>query len=128
MLTLHPPPRGPLPDRLPDETVWVDLLDPTPEERAYVERGAGVRVPTRAQLSEIESSSRIHAEHGGLYMSTPTVLRSAAAKPAASPLGFVLSPQRLITVRFAELPAVATYAAQCENEESPRSSIAAFIG
>jgi magnesium transporter len=128
MLTLHPAPRGPRPDRLPGETVWIDLLDPTPEERAYVERGAGVRLPTRAELSEIESSSRIHAEHGVLYMSTPTVLRSAAGEPGASPLGFVLSPQRLVTIRFAELPAVATYAAQCENEEPPRSSIAAFIG
>lgn len=128
MMILHPAPRGPRPDTLPDKTVWIDLLDPTPEERAYVERGAGVRVPTQAELSEIETSSRIHAEHGVLYMSTPTVMRSSPTEPAVSPLGFVLSPQRLVTIRFAELPAVATFAAQCENEEQPRSSIATFVG
>lgn len=128
MLTLHPAPRDPHPDRLPDEAVWMDLFNPTPEEIAYVERGAGVRVPSVAELSEIESSSRIHAEHGVLYMSTPAVLRTPTAEPAVSPLGFVLSPQRLVTIRFADLPAVAAYAAQCEKEEPPRSSVAAFIG
>lgn len=127
MLTLHPAPSCPRPDRLPDKTVWIDLLDPTPEEIAYVERGAGVQVPSEAALSEIESSSRVHSEHDVLCMSTPMVLRTPAAEPLSSPLGLILSRQRLVTVRFAELPAVAAYAAQCENEP-PRSSIAAFVG
>jgi len=42
--------------------VWIDLLDPTEEERTRVEREFGIRVPSRAELEEIESSSRLRIE------------------------------------------------------------------
>ena len=41
---------------------WIDLLDPTEEERAAAEAVAGLRLPTRAELVEIESSSRANRE------------------------------------------------------------------
>ncbi len=43
---------------------WLDLLDPTPEERATVERNFGLELPSRDDLSEVESSSRIAEENG----------------------------------------------------------------
>ena len=108
--------------------MWIDLHDPTPEETAQVEHELGIRVPTEAALNEIESSSRVYSEHGAMYLSMPMIGRGPDREPVASPLGFVLSPTRLVTIRFAQFPAFQAYAEQCKGDERPHSSIEAFIG
>jgi magnesium transporter len=83
--------------------VWVDLLQPDASEIALVERATSLKLPTREELSEIESSSRLRAADGALYLSAPMVYNADSDDPHATPVGFVLTPDRLITVRFAEL-------------------------
>ena len=46
---------------LPADTVWLDLVEPTPEEDAAVEKALGLSVPTRAEMASIEASSRARA-------------------------------------------------------------------
>ena len=92
--------------------VWWDLLDGTDEERARVERSTGLQVPTKAQISEIESSSRLYIEGDALYLSAPVISRGGAGAPTVSPIGLVLSPHYLVTVRFAALPSFETFAAR----------------
>jgi magnesium transporter len=94
---------------LPADIVWADLLNPTPEETAYVERAAGLRLPSAAELSEIESSSRLRSENGVLYLSAPLVHRATAGDPQTTPVGFVLCPHLLITIRFEMLTAFAAF-------------------
>lgn len=84
--------------------VWLDLMDPTEAERGLVERVTGLRVPGREDLAEIESSSRLSTERGALYLSAPTHVLDAEGVSHSSPLGFVLSERRLVTVRYAALP------------------------
>ena len=81
--------------------IWLDLLDATEGERAVAERAFEMRVPALDELTEIESSSRLRSEGDMLTLSTPMASRKDAARPM-SPLGFVLSDTRLITVRYAE--------------------------
>src|SRR5207244_12504340 len=66
---------------LPPGAVWVDLMKAEPDEIRFVERAAGLRVPTFESLSEIESSSQLRSEGGALYVSTPMVVRAASCKP-----------------------------------------------
>jgi len=114
---------------LPAEVVWIDLLRPEPNEISYVSRTTGLEMPSIADLSEIESSSRLRNEAGALYMSTPLVYRSDTDQPVATPVGFVLTRERLITVRFEELPSFTTFATKDLAEESdPLSSGAVFAG
>jgi magnesium transporter len=87
--------------------VWIDLFDPTPEETARVAQEYQVQVPSRDSLQEIETSSRTRAEGEVLYMSMPLAIQDSARGLAPVPLGFVLSPERLITVRYSEVPAFA---------------------
>ncbi len=61
--------------KLPDNIIWLDLLDPTPEEQQLVETRAKIRVPSKEALSEIEASSRLILQRGVLYLSTPMVAR-----------------------------------------------------
>jgi magnesium transporter len=107
--------------------VWLDLLNPTEEERSVVERATRLRVPTQADLSEIESSSRLSTEGQALYLSTPMTYRSADGISQTSPLGFVLTPQHLITVRFAELPVFDSFAERFAGNQDT-ASVEAYVG
>src|SRR5437667_270300 len=93
---------------LPEGIVWIDLIAPTAEETAFVARTTGLNIASRDELSEIETSSRLRAEKGVLYLSTPSVFRRDDV-PITTPLGFVLSASHLITIRFEELPAFKTF-------------------
>src|SRR5882757_2498186 len=89
---------------LPPDVVWIDLLKPEARETAFVEKATGLAVPSLDELSEIESSSRLRARDGALYLSLPLIYTSEPDEPLSTPVGFVLTRDRLITVRFAELP------------------------
>src|SRR5271165_4205239 len=83
--------------------IWVDLLNPTPDEIARVAAESGIQVPSRESLQEIETSSRLRAEGQVLYVSMPLAIRDEAAGFSPVPLGFILSPRLLVTVRFSEV-------------------------
>jgi len=85
---------------------WIDLLQPTAEEATRVRAATGLRVPTEAQISEIESSSRLGFENGAYYLSTPLVAPREDGEHALVPVGFVLSSHVLLTVRFDPLVSI----------------------
>ena len=59
---------------LPETAVWIDLVKPSPGEDRAVEKLAGIAVPTREDMQEIEISSRLYVENGARYMTaTPDV-------------------------------------------------------
>src|SRR5579871_3187563 len=84
----------------PATAVWVDLCEPTADELARVRAATGLRVPTQAQVSEIESSSRLGFEGQAFYLSAPLVAPSGDGVVAVQQVGFVLSARMLLTVRF----------------------------
>ena len=82
---------------------WVDLLDPSDEERAQVGKAHGVRVPARSEIEEIESSSRLSRDGNTLYMNMPVVTVDPDGTIMPSPMGFVLSGKVVVTIHFARL-------------------------
>jgi len=103
------------------DAVWIDLLDATPEERAAVEAATKRRLPTEAEIEEIESSSRVYTEDGALYLSTPILTGSDCVSDVPTTIGFVVTPERLITLRFA--PFAAFDALMKNAEQRPRPAI-----
>ena len=104
---------------LPPEIVWIDLLSPEASETAFVEKTTGLVVPSLDELSEIESSSRLRTRDGALYLSLPLIYTAEPDDPMSTPVGFVLTRDRLITVRFAELPSFGSFADRTLSPESP---------
>ena len=105
--------------------VWIDLLEPTAEERGRITSEYGLRVPSREALQEIESSSRLRAEGQVLTLSMPlTVPEERTDLPA--PLGFILSPSLLVSVRFTELHGFADVRARLDKSDVPIDSTAVF--
>jgi magnesium transporter len=84
--------------------VWVDLCHPTEEDIGRACTVYGLDIPPRAELEEIEFSSRLQYEDGVFTISIPvTPPERNGGQELTSPLGFVLSKDMLVTIRFAEL-------------------------
>ena len=112
-----------------DEAVWLDLLDPTPEEESKVEKALKLNVPTREEQQEIEASSRLYQEDGALFMTASVITQSEQAETKMTPVTFILAGNRLVTVRYAEPRAFAIYAARCNRAEPDlRSGVNVLIG
>jgi magnesium transporter len=103
MLSSFPPAQDATPDRALPGTFWIDLVQPTTEEIAHIKHDFGLTVPSRHQLEEIESSSRLRVEGNVLFLSMPLSGQHETVEAAPAPLGFVLSPELLVTVRYSEL-------------------------
>jgi magnesium transporter len=103
-------PRGTSLDRIavtsdadvPDSAIWFDLINPTHEEDKIVERKVGVAVPTREEMLEIEVTSRLYVENGARYMTATLMCQSDSDTPKTTPVTFIISGHRLITVRYDE--------------------------
>src|SRR5262249_60803322 len=89
--------------QLPDNAVWVDLVNPSAAEDRAVERLAGIAVPTREDMQEIEISSRLYIENGALYMTATLMCHSDTDMPRTTAVTFILAGHRLVTVRY-DLP------------------------
>ena len=85
------------PDRLA-EAVWIDLRSPSPDESAMVEAATGLKMPTRDDVSAIEASSRLQRVGKALYLSAPMLATGEVTH--LSPVGFMLTTERLVTLRF----------------------------
>jgi magnesium transporter len=88
-------------EKIPDGATWVDLDEPTHEEEALVERCIRMDVPTESEMAEIEPSSRLYERDGALYMTVSVLYGVQEGEPRTSPISFVLTDNRLVTVRYA---------------------------
>jgi len=88
---------------LPESAVWIDLFSPSAAEDKAVERLAGIAIPTREDMQEIEISSRLYIENGARYMTATLMCHSDTDMPRTTAVTFILGDHRLVTVRY-DLP------------------------
>ena len=100
--------------------VWIDLFSATPDEVRRACEATGLRIPTRDEVSEIEASSRLVLRGNVLYLSMPLI--AFADGPHMVPAGFILAPERLVTVRFAESLVFNGYTTRLADGEVPDDS------
>jgi magnesium transporter len=134
MLTIYEARAGALephqgPTLITEQTVWIDLLNPSREEETEVERALALEVPTREEQQEIEASSRLYQENGAHFMTATVLYQTDTAEPATTPITFILAGNRLITVRYAEPNAFSIFAARCRRPDpSLTNGTAVLIG
>jgi magnesium transporter len=105
--------------------VWIDLVNPAEAEIQQTQERFSIRIPSREQLSEIESSSRLVKRDRQLYLSMPT-LSAGQGDANPPPLGFVLAPEILVTIRYSEIPPLQQVAAQFETSTDSGDSAHVF--
>jgi magnesium transporter len=101
---------------LPDDAVWVDLLNPTREEELACEEALGIPLPTREEMAEIESSSRLYKEGAASVMTAAILAHTDQPVPTEGPVTFVLVGRRLVTIRYIEPKAFDVFAHQLQRE------------
>jgi magnesium transporter len=111
---------------LAQDAIWIDLLNPVPEEKRSVERLVDVDIPDEHSLSEIEASSRMISEHGKLYLSSPAVRVDEHGDAYLTPIGFVIGAKVLVTVRFAALPIFDAVAERVRTDDSLQNGMCVF--
>lgn len=89
--------------RLPEGTPiahagWIDLYRPDAEQ-VQMMLGLGFAIPSLADMEEIEISNRLYREAETDYMTAVLPGLSPDGTQAAMPVTFILSPDRLVTVR-----------------------------
>ena len=105
--------------------VWLDLWNPTEEERLQACHEYGLEIPPRAEMEEIEFSSRLQYEDGVFTISVPVTPFKTHGDEGTSPLGFVLTEELLVTVRFARLHTFDAITARVKRR--PRSAPDIFM-
>jgi magnesium transporter len=96
--------------------VWIDLCRPEAEEAALVAPMVP-EMPTLADMEEIEISARLYRENGTLVMTVlvPGIDRDDKVTPIVGPAAFLLSAQRLVTVRYHIPRPFETYPARADK-------------
>ena len=84
-----------------ENVLWIDLLEPTGDEKRAVEAYLGTEIQTRAEAEEIESSSRFYEEGQAIFANT-NFLSPADDGMLMDPVSFILSKGVLTTIR--EIP------------------------
>jgi len=95
--------------------LWIDLMQPTQEQIARVECEYEVRIPSGNQLTEIEPSSRLRTDGKTMYLSMPLVAHGDQPGAAPGCIGFILSAQLLVRVRYTELHSIVDVRARIER-------------
>jgi magnesium transporter len=111
---------------LPSEIIWIDLLNPSDEEKQFVERRLGIRVPSEQSLGEIEASSRLIFDRGTLYLSSPSVRQDDNKEAELTSIGFIIGPRVLVTVRFSPLPTFDNVARRMETDTDLQNGMCVF--
>ena len=121
MLTAYAPHLGglaPLPHgEDPARGRWIDLYQPL-DQQVRLMRGFGVEVPTLEDMEEIEISNRLYRESDLLYMTAVLPGEMPDGKPVAMPVTFILSPDRLVTVRHHAPRPFTTFPTRAERSAS----------
>jgi len=81
-----------------DSTVWIDLVDPTGDEKRAVEAFLGTEIQSRAQAEEIESSSRYFETDDAIFANT-NFLTPGAEEYNMQAVSFTLVDRTLTTLR-----------------------------
>ncbi len=97
---------------LDDGVVWIDLHRPSAQEDEHVSAFVGADLLTREEMEEIEPSSRLATEDGVLYLTAALPCRSETSAAGTTAVTFILTADRLVTLRHDDLGTMAIAAAR----------------
>lgn len=98
-------------DKLPQNVLWVDLVEPTPNEQAFIDKELKIEAPNREEQDKIEIITPYYKEGDSYFMTITVLFKPDVEYPAASPISFILTPSCLVTVRHVKPRSFTNFAA-----------------
>ena len=113
---------------LTTEMIWLDLNNPTEQDRQWVKQAYGQELQFIEELGEIEASERFYRDEHGLHLHLYSLLSSNDITRNVN-VGFTLNKRRLYTLRSDDLPEFRTFYSQAaKNPKLRNSAIAIMVG
>jgi len=84
-------------------------------------------VPTRDEMKEIETSSRLYEENGAVYMTATVGTKLDGPAPESSAVTFILADDRLITNRYADPTPIRRFMSLVERSPAACTSSATLL-
>lgn len=81
-----------------EDVLWIDLIEPSGEEKRAAETFNNATIQTLAQAEEIESSSRFHEANGIIFANT-NFISPSNGEMSMDPVSFILAKYTLTTLR-----------------------------
>ena len=75
----------------------------TPQEVKVIEARLGISLPTREEMREIETTSRLYVEDGARFMTSPLLASTESDSPESTEISFVFTGNHLVTIRDADM-------------------------
>jgi magnesium transporter len=98
------------------------LISPNADEVAEVQKFLSIEIPSRAEMQEIEASSRLYQENGAYFMTATAVTSPDHDSLESSAITFILSEAYLVTVRYLTPKPFDSFAARIQKPGSSFSS------
>lgn len=89
--------------------IWLDLLEPTTEERDVLQEGLGQSLASFLELEDIEASARFFEDEDGLHLHSFFYCEDENDYADLASVAFTVRDGRLFTLRDRELPAFRLY-------------------
>ncbi len=91
-----------------DEMIWIDLVDPTEDERLLVENHFKLDLPEKAEINDLEASARFYEDEDGLHIHS-FFLNNLDSSAKNITVAFSIYNNRLFTIHDEDLSAFRLY-------------------
>ncbi len=113
---------------LKPEMVWLDLNNPTEQDRQWIKQAYDQQLQFVEELGEIEASERFYRDADGLHLHLYFLLSVADISRNVN-VGFTINNGRLYTLRSDELPEFRVFSAAAgKNPELCAGAVAILLG
>ena len=92
-----------------NDAIWIDLLEPTAEEREMLQQGLGQSLASYLELEDIEASARFFEDEDGLHLHSFFYCEDEDDYADIATVAFTLRDGRLFSLRDRKLPAFRLY-------------------
>ena len=86
------------------QPIWIDLINPTDEERAYIGQRYGLDLPEPDDSTDLEVSSRFQINDNGEIHLRSNFLLDREVNSRSVPVAFILHSNILFSLRYEDLP------------------------
>ena len=93
-------------EELSDDAVWIDIVDPSDEDRAVIKQVYDVGLPDAEDMEEIEATARFFRDDDGSLHVHSFFLHDFEDTPANVTVAFILKNGRLFTIHEEELATI----------------------
>ncbi|OOR99772.1 magnesium and cobalt transport protein CorA [Haemophilus paracuniculus] len=104
------------PNKLND-AIWIDLLDPTDDERSVLERRLDQTFAEEHELEDLEASARFFEDEDGLHLHSFFYCLDDEDYADIATVAFTIRDGRLFTLRERDLPAFRLYRMRSRREK-----------